>query len=409
MVTRAGRPTSATSTSQQAPRPRPGKAGAEKAAPEAPAVGKKTSRTRSTDKRRIAIACQGGGSQTAFTAGVLKGLFEAGVQNEFDIVSLSGTSGGAICATLAWYALIKGDAKPWERLYAFWQDNMASTPAECALNQATLQALRMTGQGLLPTFNTSPSSLLMQSAMEAIARNLRPHYTDFRGLLEKHIDFAELAKRGAREDGPILLMGAVDTLSGRLAKFCSRIEPIRVEHILSSCAVPSLFAAVEFDGGAYWDGLFSDNPPINELAQARFVGADHIAQELWVIKINPTQAAQVPTTPDQIGDRRNELIGNVSLFQQLDALAVMNELYLQGAFRPEFAKRFDLDGPIRMPRSFGDDEVRPYHIPFIEMSSELAATLDYESKLDRSQAHIEMLTADGEKAAEVFLAQRAAL
>lgn len=402
MVTRSARSTST-------PRARPGKASAERAAPEPPAVGKKTSRTRATAKRRIAIACQGGGSQTAFTAGVLKGLFEAGVQDEFDIVSLSGTSGGAICATLAWYSLIKGDAKPWERLYAFWQDNMASTPAERALNQVTLQALRMTGAGWLPTFNTSPSSPLMVSAMDSIARGMRPHYTDFRGLLEKHIDFAELTKRGPREDGPVLLMGAVDTLSGRLAKFSSRLEAIRVEHILSSCAVPSLFAAVEFDGGAYWDGLFSDNPPVNELAQTRFVGADHIAQEIWVIKINPTQSAHVPVTPDQIGDRRNELIGNVSLFQQLDALAVMNELYLQGAFTPQFAKRFDLDGPIRVPRCFRDDEVRPYHIPFIEMSSELAGTLDYESKLDRSQEHIEALMADGESQAQVFLAQRAAL
>jgi NTE family protein len=277
------------------------------------------------------------------------------------------------------------------------------------LNKAALHALRMTGQGWLPTFNTSPSSPMMQSAMDTISRGMRPLYTDFRGLLEKHIDFAELAQRGARDDGPVLMMGAVDTLSGRLAKFCSRIEPIRVEHILASCAVPSLFAAVEFDGGAYWDGLFSDNPPINELAQARFVGADHIAQEIWVIKINPTQSAHVPTTPDQIGDRRNELIGNVSLFQQIDALAVMNELYLQGGFAPEFAKRFDLDGPIRIPRCFNDDEARPYHIPFIEMSPELAATLDYESKLDRSQEHIEALMADGERQAAVFIQQRAAL
>jgi NTE family protein len=390
-------------------RARPGQAAAERAAPEAPAIGSRTSRSATTPRRRIAIACQGGGSQTAFTAGVFKGLFEAGVQQDFDIVSLSGTSGGSICATLAWYAMRKGDARPWERLYAFWQENMAKTVVERAFNKSLLQGLRMTDQGWLPSYNTSPSSPFVQSALGAMARNMRPLYTDFRGLLEKHIDFAELAHWGPRDDGPVLVMGAVDTLSGRLAKFCSRLEAIRVEHILSSCAVPSIFPAVEFDGGAYWDGLFSDNPPVNELALARYVGADHVAQEIWVIKINPTAAAEVPTTPDQIGDRRNELIGNVSLFQQLDALATMNELYLQGAFRPQYAKRFDLDGPIRIPRCFCDDEDRPYHIPFIEMSAELAATLDYESKLDRSQEHVERLLADGERQARVFLAERAAL
>ena len=48
-------------------------------------------------KTKIAIACQGGGSQTAFTAGALKALCEAGIADEFEIVSMSGTSGG-LCA-----------------------------------------------------------------------------------------------------------------------------------------------------------------------------------------------------------------------------------------------------------------------------------------------------------------------
>ncbi len=81
-------------------------------------------------KTKIAIACQGGGSQTAFTAGALKALFQEDIHHEFDIVSLSGTSGGAICATLAWYALTKSDKKPWQRLLDFWHDNTAQTPAE---------------------------------------------------------------------------------------------------------------------------------------------------------------------------------------------------------------------------------------------------------------------------------------
>ena len=49
---------------------------------------------------KIAIACQGGGSQTAFTAGALKTLCEARIDNEFEVVGISGTSGGAVCATL---------------------------------------------------------------------------------------------------------------------------------------------------------------------------------------------------------------------------------------------------------------------------------------------------------------------
>jgi len=64
-------------------------------------------------KPRIAIACQGGGSQTAFTAGALRGLFESGALDDFELVSLSGTSGGSICATLVWYSLMLGEERPW--------------------------------------------------------------------------------------------------------------------------------------------------------------------------------------------------------------------------------------------------------------------------------------------------------
>jgi NTE family protein len=76
-------------------------------------------------KPRVAIACQGGGSQTAFTAGVFKALAENNVQDRFNIVSISGTSGGAICGFMLWYALKKGEKPVWKRSFDFWDDNTA--------------------------------------------------------------------------------------------------------------------------------------------------------------------------------------------------------------------------------------------------------------------------------------------
>ncbi len=52
-------------------------------------------------RRRVAIACQGGGSHTAFTAGVLQRLLDGPEIDEYDVVGFSGTSGGAVCALLA--------------------------------------------------------------------------------------------------------------------------------------------------------------------------------------------------------------------------------------------------------------------------------------------------------------------
>ena len=109
-------------------------------------------------KRRIAIACQGGGSQTAFTAGALRGLFEGGILDEYELVSISGTSGGSICATLAWYALMHGDEKPWERMYDFWRENSASSDGEKLFNRMVLQSMRLANAGRIPSLSLSPTN-----------------------------------------------------------------------------------------------------------------------------------------------------------------------------------------------------------------------------------------------------------
>ncbi|HUN39304.1 MAG TPA: hypothetical protein VMU81_03350 [Acetobacteraceae bacterium] len=41
-------------------------------------------------RTKVAIACQGGGSQTAFTAGALKALLESRAREEFMVAGISG-------------------------------------------------------------------------------------------------------------------------------------------------------------------------------------------------------------------------------------------------------------------------------------------------------------------------------
>lgn len=91
-----------------------------------------------TTKPRIAIACQGGGSHTGFTAGVLKKMLAEGVQEKIDLVALSGTSGGAICATTCLYGLLKtvngSESEPYKWLVDFWNANSANSIWEKAFN-----------------------------------------------------------------------------------------------------------------------------------------------------------------------------------------------------------------------------------------------------------------------------------
>jgi NTE family protein len=358
-------------------------------------------------RTKIAIACQGGGSQTAFTAGALKTIMETASSEELEVVSVSGTSGGAVCAALAWYGWRKGDRPKWRRLIDFWQDNAAQSPAEIIYNRWVIESLRMMNCGVLPYFQSSPASPLTQFGMELISTCFRDTFTDFRRLLRKHIDFAEIAEWGASPRRPVLVIGAADVTTGRLAKFVSSQEPIHLEHILASCAVPTIFPAVEIGGRAYWDGLFSDNPPVLDLIHPRTVGAENVPEEIWLIKINPTAREKAPLEPNEIFDRRNQMEGNISLFHQLNHIEMINDMILAGAFRQEFLDQFDVKAPVKVPKSFATEPDKPYHIPWIEMPPEVQDRLGYEDKVDRGAAHIEWLVSKGEAAAARFLSERA--
>jgi NTE family protein len=356
---------------------------------------------------KVAIACQGGGSQTAFTAGALKALAEAGVKEDFEIVGISGTSGGSVCAALCWYSFWKGERPVWQRMIDFWKDNTARGWAEEMFNDALIRGLRLVNRGMLPVFQTAPDSPGMRAGMRMMTAGMRTEFTEFDTLLRKYIDFDEIARWGAKPRTPVLVIGAANVTTGDLAKFTSARTAIRLEHILASCAVPSIFPAVEIDGHAYWDGLFSDNPPVEELIRPSAMGAENIPHEIWLIKINPTARAATPTKPAEIADRRNQMEGNISLFQQLRHIEMVNDMIARGAFRPEFLAQYDVRAPVRVPKAFATDADKDYHIPCIEMPEALQDRLDYEGKIDRSARNIDWLLAQGEAAGRAFLEARA--
>ena len=358
------------------------------------------------NKTKIAIACQGGGSQTAFTAGVLKSLFESEVHKKFEVVSLSGTSGGGVCAFLVWYALQKGEEPICRRLMEFWEDNSANTVGERFFNNAAIKIVELTSKGILPHFNVSPASEFSKALLRLSSFGLRDEFTNFEALLRRHIDFSELATWGQRSARPVLLLGACNILTGKLHKFNSYREPIRLEHLLASACVPNIFPAVVIDGMAYWDGLFSDNPPIYSMIHPEYVGADNVPDEIWVIKINPTACDKIPEAADDILDRRNELEGNISLLQGLEKIEFLNYLFMTGTFKEELPGAFSIQHPIKIPKVFTDDPDQPYHIPLITMSPEISSGLNYESKLDRNWDYIQRLIADGEKQGRKFLEDR---
>ncbi|RTL12892.1 MAG: patatin-like phospholipase family protein [Neisseriaceae bacterium] len=350
-------------------------------------------------KTKIAIACQGGGSQTAFTAGVLKAFFEHKVQEKYDIVSLSGTSGGGICAFFAWLALHLGH-EHCEDLIEFWEDNSAKTTKEQFINRLMIAWINAVNKGFIPAVNRSPASEFSKVMAKIATAGLRPEFSDLKALLTTHADFNKMEEFKGK--APVLVLGACNILSGRLTKFSSYREVIQPEHLMASACIPNLFPAVEIGKDAYWDGLFSDNPPIDALLKAPIIGP-FTPDEIWVIKINPTTTDHTPTEISDIHDRRNQLEGNVSLFQNLGQIEFLNFLFELGAYNESHLISRGITHQIKIPKCFPDDPDQPYHIPMIEMSPEIQKSMNFASKLDRDPAHIKLLIDDGYKQGIKFL------
>ncbi len=306
-------------------------------------------------KKRIAIACQGGGSHTAFTAGVLKKILSQG-DKTFEIVALSGTSGGAICAALTWYGLLTGsENKAIDLLDAFWRDNAADTFWDIWLNDTLILSEKVRDFVSLPEVNPYFFSTYGQDHLK--------------GLLNKHINFEKTKTLGKTSDR-MLLVGAVDVLSGHFNVF--KNDEVSAEALLASAAIPTLFRAVKIGDKVYWDGLFSQNPPVRDLTETS-------PDEIWVIQINPPQRTKEPTSIEEIRDRRNELAGNISLEQEIYFIRKINEFVNN--------------------KSFSNDKYKHIEVRRIRMLRDL----NYSTKLERRLEFIQDMIAYGERQAEDFL------
>jgi predicted acylesterase/phospholipase RssA len=185
---------------------------------------------------------------------------------------------------------------------------------------------------------------------------------------------------------PTMLVGAADVRSGDFKAFSSRGREIDAHAILASAAIPWLFQAVK---DRYWDGLFSQNPPIRPFV-AEPESREEKPDELWIVQINPQACASVPDSAYEIVERRNQLSGNLSLNQEISAIKATN--------------RWISEGLIDDPRH------KPVTLHWIRMNVE---TLKREgwpmgpaSKLDRRARFLEALRTHGEVQARLFLPVR---
>jgi NTE family protein len=369
---------------------------------------------------KVAVACQGGGAHAAFEVGVLTEILKDVKAEKFELVGLSGTSAGALCALMVWYGLapkngVRGtEDEASTLLNEFWENFVANTPVETLLNfftyrsfkaeEAEIPWLGINAPLLAGTFN--PYGAIYNAIFACLPRlGVRQQYFDLDEILNdycpkfKNVDWQSVKTR--------LLIGASEVVNGFETVFDSGVNrgvpppnqgmqpgadpatfwrqrlPLSLEGVAASGTLPIFREAEHLGDYYYWDGLYSHNPPVRDFFSK--VPKEERPDELWIIRINPQQRkkSDVPKKNAFVMDRENELMGNLSLNKELDFIMFVNDWHQRhGSTFP------------------GKKQVI---VRTIKMTTKTADALHYSSKFNRSVTFMNELREEGHKVARSWL------
>jgi NTE family protein len=254
----------------------------------------------------------------------------------------------------------------------------------------------------MPVLGLNPSGVLDDAILWQLRQlGARKEYCDFAAMLTaacpefEKIDWPAVHTRvllGASEivNGVETVFDSDCNVQGEDAKHTEptvahrwrRRLPLSLQGAAASGTLPNIREAEQIGDGYYWDGLYSQNPPVREFLSG--VRKEHVPDEIWVVRINPQQCMHAPKTSAEIRDRQNELMGNLSLNKELDFILVVNDMIARyGGSQAE--------------------EYKPVTVRTIKMTKATAATLRTSSKFDRSRSFIDALREEGRRQARDFL------
>ena len=326
---------------------------------------------------KVGLGLQGGGSHGAFTWGVLDRLLEQVEVERLEIVAVSGTSAGAINATVLACALVEdGPGLARTRLAEVWR-KISETGAVSG-NAFFYGEPGPFGLNI----DWNPGAIALEALGLVVSPYTNPFYRDALGPLLREVLPAERLARLNGDGAPRVFVTASNVATNWRANFSQ--PDITIETIRASACLPADHRAVQIEGETYWDGGYLGNPALEPLL-------DH-ADDLFVILANPLErkTGMPPKGPRAILDRLNEITFNASLVLEMNGIAAVNallrDLQAQGiAYRGKY---------------------RPIHLHLIR-DDQFLATLGSVSKSSTSWVLLSQLHDAGYAAATRFFAEKA--
>ena len=263
--------------------------------------------------RRLDLALQGGGTQGAFTWGVLDRLLE---DERLQIKAISGTSAGAMNAVAFASGWAHGGRKgAREALRRFWarvsEGLRLGSWVDAWLGWGVPGAAASGGGGAMGPVQMAwdMASLLLTPAHADTAAHNPLH-----AILRDTVDFD--AVRNCRDLD--LFVTATHVRSGRPRIW--RRNELRIESALASACLPTLFPAVEVDGEGYWDGGYMGNPSLLPLL------TQTPTLDLMLVQVHPSERAALPLGSVAVLERINEITFHGSLIKELRSLGILRKL-----------------------------------------------------------------------------------
>jgi NTE family protein len=255
-----------------------------------------------TERKKVNLALQGGGSHGAFTWGVLDYLLE---DDRLDIAAVSGTSAGAMNAVVmaeGWLENGRDGAR--ENLKRFWR----SISTENALSpfQAKFFDLFLGPHTLGGQVSALWSDFLLHfaSPYQFNPFNVNP--------LHKYlVDTIDFEKVRAFDEFKIFI-AATNVRTGKIRVF--KGAELTADHVMASATLPTLFQTIVIDGEPYWDGGYMGNPALFPFFYASS------APDIVIIQVNPLERDTIPHSARDIQNRLDEISFNGALMGELRAI-----------------------------------------------------------------------------------------
>jgi NTE family protein len=243
---------------------------------------------------QVVLVMQGGGALGAYQGGVYQAIHEAGIEPDWVI----GTSIGAINGSIIAGNLV---AHRLQRLREFWS-HIERPPSAWGTfspqmeNLTNSLATTLTGVPgfFAPNLATAWSLQAQVGVEQAAVYTVEP----LKELLPTLVD-VEILNSGR----PRFTVGLVNVQSGELRYFDSRDEPIGLEHVIGSSALPPSFPAVRIAGEAYWDGGVYSNTPV----EAIFDDDPRKNSVVFAVQIWHTRGPE-PESVMQVLDRQKDIM-----------------------------------------------------------------------------------------------------